>query len=364
MLALTLQGLLDAGHEVRVVAPAAESAPVPENIVLHRIDSRRRSWFAASLHALREGRALTLVRHDQPALRRAVATCVAEWNPDIVHAEQLQAISNCAPAAAAGIPIVLRMQNVESAVWEQMAQRRFPAALLRTEARRLREGEQQALRQAARTVALTAMDAQALATPGVADRIACIEPAFPASEESGDAVAGDPALVLSGSGGWWPNAQGARWFFGAVWPSLHASLPAARLHVFGGDVRTRHAGIHWHAAPESSCTAFPRGAIAVVPLLAAAGIRMRILEAWARGLPVVATSVAARGLDIADGREALIADSPAQFAEAIQRVSSDPETRQRLIDAGRAYLRRHHDPARQTQALAALYAQVAAGEAR
>ena len=367
VLSLTLQGFIDAGHEVTVIVPdeaeSLASAGVPGSLVLQPVRVRRRGWIEASLRALGDGRTATLVRHDQPALRQAVADCVAHWRPHVVHAEQLQSMTNCTPAAAAGVPIALRMQNVESALWEQLAASRFPAMFWRRQARRLRAAERTALAQAATTITLTAADADALASLGHTEdrtRIACIEPAFPATVPAGAAVAGDPALVLAGSG-WWPNAQGQRWFLGEVWPLLRAELPQAQLHVFGGAARTTRAGMQWHAAPAQSQTAFPQAAIAIVPLLAAGGIRMRILEAWARGLPVIATSIAVRGLDVVLGRELLVADSPQEFLDAVLRVRRDFALRQRLIDNGRAYLRRHHDPVRQTAMLLARYAAVSQG---
>jgi glycosyltransferase involved in cell wall biosynthesis len=67
-------------------------------------------------------------------------------------------------------------------------------------------------------------------------------------------------------------------------------------------------GVETHPAPADSREAFAPGAILVVPLRIASGIRMKILEAWARGLPVVATPEAAAGLEAEDGRELLLAE--------------------------------------------------------
>jgi len=361
VLSLTLQCFVDAGHDVAVVVPdeAANPPPdsIPPNLELQRVRVRPRGWIAASARALWGRRAATLTRHDHAALRAVVAERIARWNPDIVHAEQLQAMANCAPAGAAGIPIALRMQNVESGLCEQAAQPVVLRALRRMESRHLRAGERLAVQRAATTIALTALDAHALAELARTEdraRIVCIEPPHPAQASPGAAVAGDPALVLSGSS-WWPNAEGRHWFLRKVWPLLNAKLPGARLHVFGGDAPAG-AGVELHAAPVQSQVAFPRAAIVIVPLLAAGGVRMRILEAWSRGLAVVATSIAARGLDVVDGRELMVADSPEQFLDAVRRVHSDVILRQTLADAGRAYLSRHHDPARQAQALLAHYA--------
>jgi glycosyltransferase involved in cell wall biosynthesis len=72
-----------------------------------------------------------------------------------------------------------------------------------------------------------------------------------------------------------------------------------------------------------------------VPLRAAAGTRLKILEAAACGVPVVSTSVGAEGLELSDGREIRLADSPAGFAGAVAELLADPSARRRQAAAAR-----------------------------
>jgi hypothetical protein len=288
-----------------------------------------------------------------------VARCVEAFRPDLVHAEQLQAFAHCRAAQRAGIPCVLRMQNVESALWRQTAVARRGGAALAIEARRLAHDEAAALTAASACVTLTAADAAALAKMAPGARVAAVAPAFPAQLPAAAAVEGAPALALAGSQGWWPNREGLDWFLRDIAPALQAACPPMRLHVYGPAPRPAP-GLVAHAAPQESLEAFPCNAIAVLPLRIGSGIRMRILEAWARGLPVVATSVAAAGLDVADGRELLLADDARGFVDAIARLHADASLRARLVDAGRRYLAERHDPRRQTEALLAHYRQALA----
>ena len=370
---LTLQGLAQAGHEIRLIAPIDADAqariaePVDE---LHRVCTpqwvpvAQRSWFNAAVHALRSGSALTIARHRHTAVDRAVKHCIASWRPQVVHVEQLQALANCDGARAAGIPIVLRMQNVESALWRQVAQARLRSWPLLTEARRLRNDEQRAITKVTRVVALTERDADALRTIGGTHQrtaITAIAPPFPNQLPAAAAISGAPAVVIAGSAGWWPNTEGTHWFVHHVVPALHAIDAQARIHVYGGEAIT-DANITQHPAPDDAIDAFPEGAIAAVPLHIGSGIRMRILEAWARGLAVVATTVAARGLQITSGQELLIADSAEDFAAAIMRVHKDPKLRQQLIDNGRRYLAVHHDSALLREALITEYESACASQ--
>jgi glycosyltransferase involved in cell wall biosynthesis len=100
--------------------------------------------------------------------------------------------------------------------------------------------------------------------------------------------------------------------------------------------------------------------VLAVPLEIASGVRMKILEAWARGVPVVATTAAARGLEAEPGRELLVAESAADFAAALRQLGERPALRRALVDAGRDLLRREHAFDLVARRLGRLYASLAA----
>ena len=108
-------------------------------------------------------------------------------------------------------------------------------------------------------------------------------------------------------------------------------------------------------APLDGGVAFPAGGIAVVPLRVASGVRMKILEAWARGVPVVATPAAGAGLEPAGWVSAL---DPAQWVEGIRALSSEPAHRAAVVESGRRILASAHAPAVVAARLLALYGQV------
>lgn len=366
-LALTLQGLARAGHDIHIVAPVHEDEPTLadsiDGITIQSVTVPRMSWPMAAGRAWTRRRSLSIVRHHRAEVEHAVGRALGEFRPDIVHAEQLQALANCGPALSAGIPVVLRMQNVESDIWRQASAARLRMLPLAFEARRLRAEESRAVVAATCTVTLTKNDAAALRElhPSLdSAQIITIAPPFPHRLPAGTAQEGDPAIALSGSAGWWPNRQGTEWFSREVAPRLSDRLPRAMIHVFGGDAGSSAKNIRWHAAPVDSIDAFPEGAIAVVPLFVGSGIRMRILEAWARGLPVVATPVAAQGLSVASGRELSIADTAEEFCAALVSLAENRKAYAARVDAGRTYLSERHDPERTSRALLDIYRQAIA----
>jgi hypothetical protein len=305
-------------------------------------------------------------------VREEVARLLASARFDAVHAEQLQALPQAEPAFELGVPVVLRAQNVESDLWRATAGLHpWAGPWFAREARRLARFEGAAVRRAAATVALTAEDAERLrGLAGGEAHVVAVPPPFPTELPPSDVpLPGAPALVLLGSGGWLPNRDGARWFLEEAWPRVRERTPGARLHLFadagpgseGGEGLP--GGVERHPPPVESRNAFAPGSVLVVPLRIASGIRMKILEAWARGVPVIATPEAAAGLAAEDGRELLLASDPEGWARAVERLSPHPiegrgegaGTAAGLVDAGRRALARRHGAQAAAAALEALY---------
>ena len=348
---LTLRALEDAGHAVTLVTPAD--------------DERARGLLSASLRAAASGLPVTAVRHAMPAVAARVARLLETATFDVVHAEQPHALAACASAFARRLPVVLRAHNVETDLWHAAGDGPGPRAFLaRREGPRVRRWERAAVRRCARTVALSEEDALRLrGLAGEGARVTVVPPPFPPALEPGARpLEGRPAVVVAGSAGWLPNERGAAWFARAVWPAVRRALPEAHAHVFGGASVSLDRAT-WHPAPDDAADAFAAGSVQAIPLPFASGVRMRILEAWARGLPVVATTAAASGLAAQDGRELLLADTPAAFAEAIARLHREPALAEALVVEGRARLRAHHDPAGVAAALARVYEEATASSA-
>lgn len=95
-------------------------------------------------------------------------------------------------------------------------------------------------------------------------------------------------------------------------------------------------GVAVHADVDALGPFYARADVAVVPLRAGGGTRIKILEALAYGTPVVSTAAGARGLDVVHGEHILIADEPATLAAACLRVCNEPDLASTLRANGRA----------------------------
>ena len=151
-------------------------------------------------------------------------------------------------------------------------------------------------------------------------------------------------MVVFGSRGWLPNEESAAWFSTEVWPAVRAAVPGAALHLFGADLGIAGPDVISHPSPGDSAEVYAPGSILAVPLRIASGVRIKILEAWTRGVPVVATPAALAGLEARDGEEALVAREPRDFAAAIARLHREPALAAALVEAGRRARQERHDP--------------------
>jgi hypothetical protein len=354
--------------EVTLVAPVARrDRAATEEALRGRCSPRLvvlrpRSRAFAVLAATLSGRPYSVTRHARPELARAVENELAAERYDLVVAEQLQAFAQSAPAGRTGVPTILRAQNVESDLWRQLgeASHGLSRTLLLRESARLERAESLAIGSAATTIALSFADGERLRALGPpAARVEVVPPPFPVElEGSGQVLSGNPALVLFGSAGWEPNRRAERQFVDETWPRIRAASPAAALHWFGGR-ETDEPGVFVHPAPGASAEAFSPAAVLVLPLDIASGVRMRVLEAWARGVVVVASPAAASGLTANDGRELLLARSREEFAVAVERLRTLPGLVERLIAGGRARLAADHAPERFAARFLAIAGQVA-----
>ncbi len=353
----TLRALSGRGHEITLVA-AVDSQHFDRDEVAGKLAglcrprlvmTRPRSPWTAAVEAQLTRRPLTTVRHGLASVRREVAVVLAEQRFDVVQLEQVQAYGLLPRPPregrlADGTPVVLRAQNVESDLWAATAAATFwRRPWLRLEARRLALWEGRAMRDAAATVALSAEDAERLSVLAGGPKQPVVVPApFDSELEAADhPLSGELPIILFGSQGWWPNRDGVRWFVDQIWPAVREALPRSVLHIFGQGLGRDEPRVVHHQPPVDSRLAMAPNAVLAVPLNVASGVRIKILEAWARGVPVVATPAAAGGLGTEDGVELDVARDAREHVAAFTRLL-DPALREQRIAAGRRRIRIEH----------------------
>lgn len=135
-----------------------------------------------------------------------------------------------------------------------------------------------------------------------------------------------------------------------VWPRVHRRMPDAVLTIIGKSPPASLSSVV-HGLPSVEVTGYvddptpylsATGAF-IVPLFAAGGMRVKILDAWCWGLPIVSTSIGAEGIDYRAGENIFIADEPAEFAAAVVRLLNRPELANGVRRRGRQWVEERYD---------------------
>lgn len=152
-------------------------------------------------------------------------------------------------------------------------------------------------------------------------------------------------IVFTGNLTYHPNIDGIFYFANEIFPLIKKEVPAAKFYIVGQSPPTK---IRALANENVIVTGFVEdikqyylsSAVAVSPIRFGAGTLNKILEPLALGVPVVATSMGIEGLDLAIGKDILVADRPHAFAKHVVHLLKDAEFRNRLGHAGMAIVRR------------------------
>ena len=153
-------------------------------------------------------------------------------------------------------------------------------------------------------------------------------------------------LLFVGGFGHPPNADAMQWFADEILPLLLAEEPGLILHVVGDiDDASRRAlardGLAIHGRVGDIEPLMQSCRVSVAPLRFGAGVKGKVNQAMSHGLPVVVTSIAAEGMFLADGANALIADDAMGFAQAVLRLYRDPGLWLHLSDGALENVRAH-----------------------
>jgi polysaccharide biosynthesis protein PslH len=302
---------------------------------------------------------------------------------DVIHADQLWMAPYGLLAAGAASPhrrpaVVLDQHNAVFQVPNRLARHEvnpIKRALLAWEARKMARFEARICRDFDHVVWVTHEDRLALSTafegragpPSGRSTVIpiCVNPSEPAVIAHGPEVR---RVTFLGGLHWPPNAEGVRWFARDIWPRVRAQAPEAVLTIIGKDP-PRALARHGSGSDGVEITGFvpdpsfylSETAAFIVPLQAGGGMRVKILDAWSRGLPVISTSLGAEGLLARDGENLLLADSPEAFARAVVRVLREPTLAARLAEGGRRTVEVNYDWRRVYPAWDAVYERALAG---
>ena len=296
-------------------------------------------------------------------MREAIGAVRRSETFDVAHVQ----LARMAPylAELAPLPCVVDLIDALSVNMERRAayDRRPWRWLFRLEARRLRRYERAVCERADRVLVGSPADRDVLGAPA---KVAVVTSgvdldAFPfqAGARASDTV------VFSGNMGYFPNVRAALWLGRTILPIVRRAIPGVRLHIVGArpDPRVRrlarqHPHISLSSEVDDVARHLGRAAVAVAPMQAGSGQQLKVLEAMASGTPVVATALAASGIEARDGEHLLVADGADAFAAQVVRVLRDPGLAADLSRSGRRLVEARYTWERSVAALEQIYGAV------
>jgi len=248
-------------------------------------------------------------------------------------------------------PTALFQHNVETILWKRKAD--FEAKWLdrivsKVEYAKMRRFEPEQTRRFHHVIAVSETDRETMSPMVGREHISVVPTGVDLRKYRYDPAAppSGPLVVFTGSMDWAPNIDGVEFFCKEIWPQVLAKIPAARFRIVGRDPQPRvkvlaSENVEVTGTVPSIIDHLREAAVFVVPLRIGGGTRIKIYEGMAMGKATVSTKVGAEGLDVQHGRDILLEDSPAGFANAIVTFLQNEEVRRRYEAAAAATARKY-----------------------
>lgn len=300
------------------------------------------------LRSLTSARSFERLRVAVPEMQQELDRILRSWRFDIVNLE-FTFLGHCdlrqAPPGERTPLLVVDSHNIDYDLARQYARVGSIARRLYTEInwRKLRREELGTYRDADGVYLCSVADQRRLLKEVPGARITVIPNAADVDfykPRTDDPQLDGRTVVFFGLMSYMPNIDGAAYFIQEIWPRIAAANPQARCKIIGGSPPPSLLTL---AGPRIEFTGFvpdlrphlAEAAAVVVPLRIGGGTRLKIVEAMAMSKAIVSTTLGAEGIEAVPGRDILIADQPAAFAEAVSRLLTEPDLAARIGNSAR-----------------------------
>ncbi|MES2554830.1 MAG: glycosyltransferase family 4 protein [Bacteroidota bacterium] len=300
----------------------------------------------SALTALITGKNYNLKRFHHPAFENALLSYLETQSFDAIVLESLflapyiKAIRTVFKGK-----IIIRTHNVEHELWEQQAATTsgLRKGYLRSLARTLKREELIHLNSADAIWTITEEDAQRFNELGVTIPIHVIPVVMETSALAPDYQSGD--FFHLGSMNWKPNQLAVKRLVSELWPHIQLDKTQHQLHIAGSFPEsmeeTAAPEINYHGFVENAEAFMQQHGILVAPITAGSGVRIKLLEAMALGVPCITTPLGATGIRHQEGCLE-IASTNQEWLNAMETLALSAEKRQQLGQEAQRYMEKYH----------------------
>ena len=374
-----ITGLLEAGHQVKILAINNEKYHVKESDIPEEYKRKTGIELIDVDLAIKPLYAfLNLFTRKSYHVERFISEDFKARLTEVLEKEQFDVVQLevlfMAPyvetiRAHSKAMIVLRAHNVEHKIWERVAKEtRSPIKrwYINHLAKTLKEFELNALETVDGVAAITRKDAAFF-------RKYCSKPVidipfgvYPEQFDPKYEIEGKPKFYHIGSMNWMPNEEGIRWFINEVLPKTVEKVPDFVYHLAGRSMpewlttmKDPHVDVIGEVPDAKEFVT--NHDVAIVPLLSGSGIRIKIIESMALGKTVITTRVGAEGILYDEEVNIIIAENKAKMVEAIRSLNESPETAVKIGQAARKLVEETYDNRKIITRLLMFYEQIKPG---
>lgn len=178
-------------------------------------------------------------------------------------------------------------------------------------------------------------------------------PAFDSESET-------PTVVFTGTLSYYANADAVRFLVNKLWPSIRARVEDARLIVAGRapgkgiTALSTHPGVEVRPNVPDMVSVLRESWVTVAPMRCGAGVKNKVLEAWAVGRPAIMTPIGANGLRLDTTARELVTANPSKFGDLVVSLLRDQKLRHRYGTAAQDLARARHTWRESAQAISEL----------
>lgn len=339
-----IEGLLNAGHKVKVIALNTNKyfireEEIPEdykrktgiefiynNLSVNPVDAFFNLFSKKSYH---------VERFFTKKFEQRIIEVLKKEKYDIVQLEMLymtpyiNVIRKYSDAK-----IVLRSHNIEHLIWERITsatKNRLKKIYLAHLTQKLKNYELTTMNDFDGIVTISNKDA------GYFKKAGCLIPisdvAFGVDVDKYIISETDyefPSLFHLGSMNWMPNEEGIKWFLQNTWKIIQKRFPDLKFYLAGRMMpewlkNLQIPNVEVLGEVDDAREFINSKAVMIVPLFSGSGIRIKIIEGMALGKAIISTAIGAEGIDYKNGENILIANTPEEFLEAVEKCSESRE---------------------------------------
>ncbi len=349
-----LSGLAERGHEVHIVAPEEgegpfDLGPLESKVRMHVLPFDPGNRIIGAARTILADRPYTQLRKELPALYDLLDRLARSERFDVMYVDQSHmAAYGSWMKEKFGLPYLFRSHNVEHEIWRRHTDRsRNPLMRLWLESQcgKWKKFEVEEMSKSDVCAAITDRDAATIRTlvPGLHVETIPAAVDLERFDYVGDEKREEGSMILLGGMKWAPNRDAAIWFANDILPMILREVPTARCYLVGeapplNELPPPSDSFRIEGYVDDILPYYRSISVGIIPLRVGGGMRVKMVEMMASGLPVVSTSIGAEGNLARPGEHYLNGDTAEEIAAGVIRLLKNRKDRKTFAEQGRGFV--------------------------